>query len=117
MKSYFLNVLMVMGLAACASQYHLGIGEQLAATWLNQECHGYIEKQRIWQLGKIALGHQAAYYKTQVCQCASQTAAKNMTTEQMIGLADEHQRSQILVAVIAPTVVQCYQELKNKSDF
>ncbi|SUO98578.1 hypothetical protein [Suttonella indologenes] len=113
MKNVFFIVLIGAALTGCANQQGTGVGQQLAATWLNNECHRYIEGQQIWQLGKIALGNDADFYKKQVCQCASQEAAKNMNTEQMIGLANERKRPQILLEMIAPTVVVCYRELKG----
>lgn len=110
---YVMAAVLAAGLGGCAGNSGMGLGQNLAATWLNNQCHSYIEGQEIWQLGKIALGHQAEGYKREVCQCASQEAARNMTTEQMLGLADEQRRPQILVEMIAPTVLTCYSSLKE----
>lgn len=111
MKTLALNLCITMSLLGCASQNSSGIEQQFAATWLNQECHSNIEQQQIWQLGKIALGNRAEEVKYKICQCASQESVKNITTEQMIGLANEQQRTQILVEMLAPTIVNCYKAL------
>lgn len=112
-QNFYLSGIAALLLSACAGQQQMGVGQSLAASWLNHECHRYIDGQEIWKLGKIALGDQAEPFKTQVCQCASQQAAKNMSTEQMIGLANEQKRPQILVEMIAPTVMVCYKEVKK----
>lgn len=89
----------------------LGIGQSVAASMLNNQCHNYANEQQLWKAAKLMLGSQAQQYEDKICSCASDEASRNMTASQMVGLANESSRAQTLVDMIGPTFSACYQKL------
>lgn len=105
---FFINLSLLVG---CTSSKDMGMTQSLAARMLNQECHDYLSKQKLWHLAQLTLGAQAQDYKIRVCDCASVEAAKRMSTSQFLQLANERTRTNVLIEVIPPTVATCYQQL------
>lgn len=106
-----LALVMAFGLSACANQEGMGIGQSVAASMLENKCHSYLQSQQVWTIAQVALGARAQEYANRVCGCASHEAAKNMTTAQMVSLANESTRTQTLLELLVPTVSSCYQQL------
>ena len=94
-----------------------GLGSSVVASWLEGACHDYLDKQDIWQIAKIALTQQAvpiADIERDVCQCASSAAAQNMSTEQKLSLLSPSSRQKVLLDLIAPAALSCYQKFEGR---
>lgn len=117
LKLLTLGAAVTLGLSGClgsGSDSSSSITQSLAAGWLDNECHNYVNEQQVWQVAKLTMNSDKAQtIENELCGCASNEAAKNMTTDQMIGLASETTRNQVLVEMIAPTVTSCYSRLQG----
>lgn len=113
MKKLGFVIFMACGLASCASDNGLGVTQGVAANYLNKACLGYIEKQSTWNVAKVALGSKADQVKEELCNCASEEAARNMSTSDMIALANPEKRQAVLLDLIAPTVTSCYGKMSG----
>ena len=105
------------GSAANNSGGEGGIGASVVASWLEGACHDYLDRQDIWQVAKIALAQQAvpiADIERDVCQCASSAAAQNMSTEQKLSLLSPSSRQKVLLDLIAPAALSCYQKFEGR---
>ena len=108
---FLLAALMVV---SCTNpQNGLGMGQNMAANLLNNHCQGYVESQQLWQIAKMTLGNQLNTYRQKICQCAAEESVRQMSSSQMLALADESQRTQVLVSLLAPTVQVCYGKLQG----
>ena len=117
---YALLATLVSGCAGGAGTNNAGdggIGSSVIASWLEGACHDYLDKQDIWQIAKIALTQQAvpiADIERDVCQCASSAAAQNMSTEQKLSLLSPSSRQKVLLDLIAPAALSCYQKFEGR---
>lgn len=94
-----------------------GIGGSVVASWLEGACHDYLDRQDIWQVAKLALAQQAIpvnEIERDVCQCASSAAAQNMTAEQKLSLLSPQSRKKVLLDMIAPAALSCYQKFDGR---
>ena len=105
------------GGSAANSSGESGIGASVVASWLEGACHDYLDRQDIWQVAKIALAQQAVPIvdiERDVCQCASSAAAQNMSTEQKLSLVSAQSRKKVLLDMIAPAALSCYQKFEGR---
>ena len=108
------KALLLALVAGCTNpQNGLGMGQNMAANLLNNHCQGYVESQQLWQIAKMTLGNQLNTYRQKICQCAAEESVRQMSSSQMLALADESQRTQVLVSLLAPTVQVCYGKLQG----
>ena len=110
----FPALLLGLALVGCGSPAPNGLnaGQNLAAQILNQQCHGYIDNQPLWQLAKMTLGTELEQHKAAVCQCAAEESLRNAKGDQLLALANPSRRVEAVINLLGPTVPTCYQKLR-----
>lgn len=104
-----------MLLSGCAHAENNILTRTVGSKVLNNQCHTFLEKQQVWQIAKLTMkSSKVKDIEDKVCSCASDEAAKNITSEQMVQLANPSTRNQAIVDVLLPTVQTCFSKLQGQ---
>lgn len=91
---------------------NLNLAQAAAAQYLNSECKTRLEEQKYWQAAKVFLGNKAQEYETQICSCASRESSARLSASQILALASNSGRKEIVKEVLPDVIAACYKKFK-----
>lgn len=90
--------------------------QEIAQGLLANQCSSYIAGQPMWQTARLALGNQAQYFESRICDCATRETMRTMTPDQltqlgMSAVGGQAAMTQAAAGMLSQTAMTCMQQL------